>query len=212
MFRRILIVTAVQAEADAISKPSGTFVIAGGIGRVNAAITTTISILTDGPFEWIINAGVAGSLPKSNLQLGDVVVANKCVYAEEGLITSSGFKDMNEMGFSLGDFEGNTVPVDPWMLERLKPVGTEGSIATVATCSGTDEQADLIQNRTGCICEAMEGAAVVHTANRLGAPAIEIRSISNTTGERDAQQWNIDLALSNLGVAINKAITVLRGE
>ena len=58
----------------------------------------------------------------------------------------------------------------------------------------------------------MEGAAVVHTANRLGAPAIEIRSISNTTGERDAQQWNIDLALSNLGVAINKAITVLRGE
>ena len=119
---------------------------------------------------------------------------------------------MNEMGFSLGDFEGNTVPVDPWMLERLRPVGTEGSIATVATCSGTDEQADLIQNRTGCICEAMEGAAVVHTANRLGAPAIEIRSISNTTGERDAQQWNIDLALSNLGVAINKAITVLRGE
>ena len=212
MFRRILIVTAVQAEADAISKPSGTFVIAGGIGRVNAAITTTTSILTDGPFEWIINAGVAGSLPESNLQLGDVVIANKCVYAEEGLITSSGFIDMNEMGFSLGDFEGNTVPVDSWMLERLRPVGTEGSIATVATCSGTDEQADLIQNRTGCICEAMEGAAVVHTANRLGAPAIEIRSISNTTGERDAQQWNIDLALSNLGVAINKAITVLRGE
>ena len=34
MFRRILIVTAVQAEADAIRKPSGTFVIAGGIGRV----------------------------------------------------------------------------------------------------------------------------------------------------------------------------------
>ena len=210
MSRRILIVTAVQAEADAIGKLGDTFVIASGIGRVNAAITTTTSILTDGPFEWIINAGVAGSLPKSNLQLGDVVVANKCVYAEEGLITSSGFKDMNEMGFSLGDFEGNTAPVDSWMLECLGSVGTVGSIATVATCSGTDEQADLIQNRTGCICEAMEGAAVVHTAQRLGIKAIEIRVISNTTGTRETQKWDINLALANLGKTINNAITALR--
>jgi len=209
---RILIVTAVQAEADAIGKLGDTIVIASGIGRVNAAITTTTSIFTDGPFEWIINAGVAGSLPKSNLQLGDVVIANKCVYAEEGLITSSGFKDMNEMGFSLGDFEGNTVPVDPWMLERLRSVGTVGSIATVATCSGTDEQADLIQNRTGCICEAMEGAAVVHTAQRLGIKAIEIRVISNTTGNRETQKWDINLALANLGKTINNAITALRGS
>ena len=43
MSRRILIVTAVQAEADAIGKLGDTFVIASGIGRVNAAITTTIS-------------------------------------------------------------------------------------------------------------------------------------------------------------------------
>jgi len=210
MSRRILIVTAVQAEAEAIGKPRGTFVVAGGIGRVNAATTTTSSILTDGPFEWIINAGVAGSLPGSNLEIGDIVIADKCVYAEEGLVTPSGFKDMREMGFSLGDFEGNTVPVDCWMSERLSSIGVVGSIATVATCSGTDEQASLIQHRTGCVCEAMEGAAVVHTANRLGTPTIEIRSISNTTGDRDAQKWNIDLALSNLGVAIGRAITLLR--
>jgi nucleoside phosphorylase len=119
---------------------------------------------------------------------------------------------MNEMGFSLGDFEGNTVPVDPWMLERLRSVGTVGSIATVATCSGTDEQADLIQNRTGCICEAMEGAAVVHTAQRLGIKAIEIRVISNTTGNRETQKWDINLALANLGKTINNAITALRGS
>ena len=36
-----------------------------------------------------------------------------CVYAEEGLLTSEGFGDMTALGFPLGDFEGNTVPVDP---------------------------------------------------------------------------------------------------
>jgi futalosine hydrolase len=209
MSRRILIVTAVQAEADAIGRPSGTHVVVAGIGRTNAAVATATSILSDGPFAWILNAGVAGALPESNLSIGDIVVANKCVYVEEGLMTPSGFKDMEEMGFSLGNFSGNEVPVDQWMLEQLSYLGRVAPIATVATCSGTDEQAKLVASRTGCICEAMEGAAVMHTANRVGAPGIELRSISNTTGNRDAQEWNLELALNNLGKTVNDAINAL---
>jgi len=209
MSRRILIVTAVQAEADAIGRPSGTNVVVGGIGRTNAAVATTTSILSDGPFAWILNAGVAGALPESNLSIGDIVVANKCVYVEEGLMTPNGFQDMEEMGFSLGNFSGNEVPVDQWMLEQLSYLGRVAPIATVATCSGTDEQAKLVASRTGCICEAMEGAAVMHTANRVGAPGIELRSISNTTGNRDAQEWNLELALNNLGKTVNDAINAL---
>ena len=209
MSRRILIITAVQAEADAIGRPNGAFVVAGGIGRTNAAAATTTAILSDGPFTWVINAGVAGALPESNLILGDIVVADSCVYTEEGLITPSGFQDMEQMGFSLGNFGGNKVPVDSWMLERLSPLGTVGVIATVATCSGSDAQAALVVSRTGALCEAMEGAAVVHAAHRVSAPAIEIRSISNTTGERESQAWDLDLALNNLGQSVNKAINAL---
>ena len=209
MSRRILIVTAVQAEADAIGRPSGTHVVVGGIGRTNAAVATITSILSDGPFAWILNAGVAGALPESNLSIGDIVVANKCVYVEEGLMTPNGFQDMEAMGFSLGNFSGNEVPVDQWMLEQLSYLGRVAPIATVATCSGTDEQAKLVASRTGCICEAMEGAAVMHTANRAGAPGIELRSISNTTGNRDAQEWNLELALNILGKTVNDAINAL---
>jgi futalosine hydrolase len=104
MARRILIITAVQAEADVIGRPNGTFVVAGGIGRTNAAAATTAAILSDGPFSWVINAGVAGALPESSLSLGDIVVANKCVYAEEGLESPDGFQNMDQMGFSLGNF------------------------------------------------------------------------------------------------------------
>jgi len=212
MSRRILIVTAVQAEADAIGRPNGTFVVAGGIGRTNAAAATTAAILSDGPFNWVISAGIAGAFPESNLSIGDIVIANRCVYAEEGLETPDGFQNMAQMGFKLGNFIGNDVPVDPWMLERLSAIGTVAAIATVATCSGTNEQANLIQERTGCVCEAMEGAAVVHAANRVGAPAIEVRAISNTTGNRNTQEWDITLALQNLDAAIEKSINALWNE
>ena len=212
MSRRILIVTAVQAEADAIGRPGGTFVVASGIGRTNAAAATTAAILSDGPFTWVISAGVAGALPKSNLSIGDIVVASKCMYAEEGLQAPEGFQNITEMGLSLGNFSGNEVPVDSWMKERLSKIGTVAPIATVATCSGTDAQAILVQERTGCICEAMEGAAVVHAANRVSAPAIEIRAISNTTGNRDAQEWNLELALQNLSKSMKKTINALWGD
>jgi len=210
MSRRILIVTAVQAEADAIGRPKGTFVVSSGIGRTNAAAATTAAFLSDGPFTWVINAGVAGALPKSGLRVGDIVIAKKCVYIEEGLMTPDGFQNMEQMGFSLGNFSGNAVPVDPWMVERFSPLGHVASIATVATCSGSDKQAELVRERSGCACEAMEGAAVVHAAHRLGAPSIEIRTISNTTGNRDLQEWDLELALSVLGQVVNEAITSLR--
>ncbi|MBC8202097.1 MAG: futalosine hydrolase [Planctomycetes bacterium] len=212
MSRRILIVTAVQAEADAIGRPSGTFVVAGGIGRTNAAAATTAAILSDGPFTWVLNAGVAGSLPNSNLSLGEIVVANACIYAEEGLQTPDGFQNMQEMGLSLGNFEGNEVPVDSWMLERLSNIGIAAPIATVVTCSGSNAQAKLVQERTGCLCEAMEGAAVVHAAKRVGAPAIEIRVISNTTGDRENQEWDFELALNVLNKAVDASIHALWSE
>ncbi len=210
MTRRILIVTAVQQEADAIGLPEDTHVVAGGIGRTNAAVATTTAMHAECPFELVISAGVAGSLPNSGLSVGDVVVADSCVYVEEGLVTPDGFQDMAAMGFCLGDFEGNCVPVDATLLNRLRGIGVAGSIATVATCSGTDEQAQLVADRTSCVCEAMEGASVVHAACIAGLPGIEIRAISNTTGNRDSQQWDLDLALANLGNAVNAAITALR--
>ena len=210
MARRILIVTAVQQEADAIGFSDSAYVVAGGIGRTNAAVATTTAIHNEGSFDFVISAGVAGSLPNGNLSIGDVVVASSCVYMEEGLVTPDGFQDMDAMGFSLGDFTGNTVPVDATLLSRLGEIGITGSIATVATCSGTDEQASLVAERTGCVCEAMEGAAVVHAARIAGLPASEIRVISNTTGNREAQKWDLHLALESLRVAVHTAVTALQ--
>ncbi|MCZ6835283.1 MAG: futalosine hydrolase [Planctomycetota bacterium] len=214
---RVLIVTAVEAEAKSIGDHKDTIVIVGGIGRTNAAAATTQAILEQGPFDAVLSAGVAGSLPGAgagagmDLDLGDVIVATKCVYVEEGLITPEGFKGMQGLGFTLGSFEGNEVPVDSDLLELVIKDYRSGPIATVATCSGTDEAAREVVRRTGALAEAMEGAAVVHAAMRLGLPGLEVRAISNTTGRRDAQRWDLRRGLSALGDAIRAALASLQG-
>ncbi len=209
MARRILIVTAVDAEADAIGKPKGTFVVSGGIGRTNAAAATMAALLSDGPFHWIVNIGVAGALPESGLNIGDVVIGSESVYMEEGLQSPDGFQDIGDMGFTLGQFEGNRVPADAWMIEQLSSMGTVGTIATVATCSGTDEHASSVVQRTGAIAEAMEGAAVLHVATQMNTPAIEVRVISNTTGNRDSQSWDLPLAFEKLEHVTTQVLQLL---
>lgn len=191
----LLLITAVDAEAAALADVPDATIVVAGIGRANAAAATTQAILEHGPFEAVCSVGVAGALPGAELQLGETIVAEACIYAEEGLQTPDAFLDMQAMGFPLGDFTGNRVPVDPGLLRRLQGHAPTGLIATVATCSGSDLQAQLISRRTRAIAEAMEGAAVVHAARRLHLPAIELRTISNTTGDRDRQHWDLPGAL-----------------
>jgi futalosine hydrolase len=211
---RVLIVTSVEAEARAIGPIDGAHIIISGVGRTNAAAATTEAIVRQwnrGPgFDAVINVGIAGALPGSNLAIGDVVLASSCIYAEEGLISAHGFVGMQGLGFALGDFEGNAVPVDEELLDKLSGAFPIGPIATVATCSGTAAAAQEVLRRTGALAEAMEGAAVVHAARRLKAPAIELRAISNTTGDRAQQQWDLQRGLAALGEAVGKAMKQLR--
>lgn len=195
--RSILAIVAVEAEARAL-EGSGWEVVVAGIGRTNAAAAATQAILERGPFAAVLSVGVAGSLPGSGLSIGDLVVASESVYFEEGIETPSGFLDSAGLGFPLGPFNGNRVPADPRLLGQLEGFGRVAPIATVATCSGIDRLAALVASRTGAAAEAMEGAAVMHAATRLGVPAAEVRSISNTTGDRPRQRWDLAAALGSL--------------
>jgi len=199
---RVLIVTAVQAEADAVEGLQNTHVVVSGIGRTNAAVATTTALIEEGPFDAVISAGVAGILPDAPLVVGDVMLASVCIYAEEGIETPEGFRDMASIGFPMGDFPGNSISVDPTLLAGAATGYPTGPIATVATCSGTDTLAREIVRRTGALSEAMEGAAVVHAALHRGVPGLEVRAMSNTTGTRDLQEWDLELALERLKAAM----------
>jgi futalosine hydrolase len=63
-----------------------------------------------------------------------------------------------------------------------------------------------VVKRTGALVEAMEGAAAALVARRLGVPMAEVRVISNTTGDRKAQRWEMSDALATLAQVIGQML------
>jgi futalosine hydrolase len=204
----LLVVASTEREASCF-RDVGIPVVVSGVGRVNAAISTTLALAGrtgDAPPPLVVSAGIAGALPSEDgtpaVPIGAVVLGAAAHAAEEGIQTPSGFRTIGELGFPIASFApDNRIPADPEGLARLRsalPDAHVGDIATVATCSGTDALAVEIARRTTAIAEAMEGAGVLHAARLLGGRAVEIRVISNTTGDRDRQVWRLDDAFARL--------------
>lgn len=184
--------------------PGGLAVVVTGIGKANAAAAVARCI-RPGVDRAVLSLGVAGALPASNLRPGDAIVGTDSLFADEGLQTSDGFVDCGAMGFPLAPapWSGPGVPADPTLLARLRDIApSAGRIATVSTCSGTDALAAQVAARTGARAEAMEGAAVGLVAARLGVPFAEVRTISNLTGGRSRQGWDLPAALAELARVI----------
>lgn len=64
-------------------------------------------------------------------------------------------------------------------------------MVTVSTCSGTDQAAQSMVERTGGICENMEGAAVAQICRLYEVPFLELRGISNQVENRDLERWDL---------------------
>ncbi len=177
-------------------------VVCTGIGKANAAAAVA-SAADPARHKSILNLGIAGSLPGSGLNLRELVIATESSFSDEGVQTPDGFVPCHEMGFPIGNFPGAAVLASQQVMRRLSVAlrslnPRTAPIATVSTCSGTNELARTIQDRTGAIAECMEGAAVGLAAQRAGIPFAEVRVISNTTGDRNSQVWDLKGSLSVL--------------
>jgi futalosine hydrolase len=158
-----------------------------------------------------------GSMPAYRLPLLAWVLASRSTFADEGLVSPDGFQSLAEMGFpmidepvvapgcggpSLGLSDALARPLGGVVEARAGREGELGGVvapvATVSTCSGTDALAAEVARRTGALAEGMEGAAAGLVCARLGVPFAELRVISNTTGERSRQRWDVRGALAGL--------------
>lgn len=170
-----------------------------GVSKSNAAGAVAMH-LDPQKHAAVLSIGIAGAYPAAApLPLGSALVGTRSVMADDGVIASTGFTTCAKLGFPLGLSGSDTFEVDAALLALLRPLmEAEGPIATVSGCAGTDALAHERAERTGAVAEGMEGAAVGLVAARRGVAFVEIRTISNTTGERAGQRWNIPLALSRL--------------
>ena len=186
-----------------------------GVGKANACGAVG-RVLDSDRHIGVLSAGIAGALPADSgccaCQVLDVVCARESVFADEGVQTPDGFESLAKMGFPLFD-DGTDLIAHPkesldW-LDRFSDVS--GAVACVSVCSGTDAQSRAVAARTGAIAEAMEGAAIGLGARRVDRRILtgELRVISNTTGARGSQRWDLDGAMDRLGEVIGQAVGAL---
>ena len=68
-----------------------------GIGKVNAAWAATV-LCEKFPLTLLINHGVCGAYPETELRIGDIAVAQKEMYGDEGVIEREGWYDLERIG------------------------------------------------------------------------------------------------------------------
>ncbi len=155
-----------------------------GIDKANAAHGTTLLLERFKP-DFVYNIGVAGAYPSSGLKIGDVVIAEKEIYGDEGLLAKDGFHPMNKILNNAVQYE-----FIMHITENLKEFKNKGNFVTVSTCTGTLEKGKEIEKKFNAICENMEGAAIAHICLLSGIPVAEIRGISNIIEDRTAAPLN----------------------
>ncbi|WP_419875761.1 futalosine hydrolase [Candidatus Pristimantibacillus sp. PTI5] len=210
--KRVLIVTAVDAERDAVLRGlqgiPDVDVIAAGVGAAAAAARTAAMLAPSAiAYRLVISAGIGGGFA-GQAEIGSLVVSNLIVAADLGAETPEGFLSLDELGFGSARIPASAV----WsnlLFDAIHSAGLpvcSGPILTVTTATGTAATtAALAERVSGAAAEGMEGHGVAVAAAGFGIPVTEIRAISNAVGPRDRAAWRIGEALVSLEAA-SKAI------
>lgn len=170
-----------------------------GVGKANAAGAVARALAMH-DYASVLSLGIAGALPHASpLGIGQSLLADPCILADDGLGRPAGFSSQSELGFPAHERLGERFAADAGLASVLAGAADRiGPCATVSTCSGTEALAQEVAARTGALAEDMESAAVGLVAARLGVPFASLRVVSNRTGDRDQQCWDLEAALSRL--------------
>ncbi len=189
----ILIVVATPLEAQRLPVLPHSRLIVSGIGAVNAALSTQQALLEQ-KADLVLSVGIAGAYPKSGLELGDVIVSSRLVYAGLGVQNDS---RVEALGFPIAEGIFQTLPVWQHAQAFAKAAQLEYGVMTTLETVTTDlTRASGIERQFEARAEAMEGAGIAQAALRFAVPTLEIRAISNMVGDR--QNWQIKTALGQL--------------
>ncbi|MFS7422336.1 5'-methylthioadenosine/adenosylhomocysteine nucleosidase [Carnobacterium maltaromaticum] len=174
-----------EAKADFIEGQIGEIevvLVRCGIGKVNAALTTTL-LLAKHDIDLIVNTGSAGGIG-AGLHIGDVVIASEMAYHDV---------DATVFGYSIGQ-----VPQMParyianrGIIEKtitaakktgLTPV--KGLIVTSDSFIASQAQTDVIlSNFPDALASEMEGAAIAQVCYQFDVPFVIIRAMSDVADE-----------------------------
>tara|TARA_B110001454_G_C12611270_1_gene388788 strand:+ start:110 stop:688 length:579 start_codon:yes stop_codon:yes gene_type:complete len=190
----VLIVAATKSEITS-DKISDLPILITGVGMVNTAINLT-KALNNNDYDLVINMGVAGCF-LDEIKIGEVVEVVEDCFSEIGFENGESFSEFSEFDIKMKyKVEGKT------SLRKVKGL-------TVNTVHGNENSIHKMVERLHPDIESMEGAAVFKVCEEMKIPCIQLRSISNKVEKRNKENWNLDLAISNLNIEVEKIITTL---
>lgn len=180
-------------------------VVTLGVGKAAAAAAITAAIVELRP-RWVLLFGVCGAYPSGHvledgLDVGRVCVVGEEWLADEGVEAEAGFVSIAALGLgSVGPFAA-----DPGRAREAAAILGAPIVrgATVSGCSGTDAASRAIAGRTRAVVESMEGAAVAIACARLGVPWVQVRCVSNRTGDRARGGWDLPRAVAGVQAAVH---------
>lgn len=175
-----------------------------GIGKVNAAILTTLIIREFKP-DYLINSGVAGGYNR-NLKPLDVVIGQRMFYYDVQL-------EPGRTDIRYGQLQGEPFifPSSDELIEILKASDDKLKVGDIATadCFQTnraymDELVEKYFSDLNILAVDMESTAVAHVCYKFKIPFVVIRSISDVIGVNQEQVYDnfLERACHNSSAAV----------
>jgi len=190
----VLIVAATKFEITS-GKIQQNSILITGVGMVNAAINLTKKLMIK-KYDLVINMGVAGSF-SDELKNGDVVEVVEDNFSELGFENKFEFSRFTDF-FLKTEFYNSAKT----SLRKAKAI-------TVNTVHGNNHSISEIIQRENPDIESMEGASIFKICEEFHIPCMQIRSISNKIEKRNRNNWDLDLAIRNLNIEVEKLIDSL---
>ncbi len=171
-----------------------------GVGKVNAAMTTTLLLEHFRPTR-VIFTGIAGAIDP-NLEPGDIVIARRMAYHDMGTLWTEGMEHGGVKNRLTGEDNPVFFPADPNLLAaadcgahkavfdpitlqsgKRPPKVITGTIVTGDAFVASREKGKEFEEKLGADAVEMEGAAVAQVCYQRGVGCLVIRSMSDKADE-----------------------------
>ncbi|MCC6783092.1 MAG: futalosine hydrolase [Planctomycetes bacterium] len=200
----LLLVCADPREGAALDALVGRRPFVVGVGKATAACQLAARLARH-EVGAVLAFGVGGALPAAPssrpLELLQLVVVVESVLADEGVESPDGFLDLAALGLGEAVVHRHDQRLAAAAARALGGLELVRA-ATVSTCSGTDARAQAIATRTGARLETMESAALALVCATFAVPFVELRCVSNATGDRTRAAFAIPAACTRVQTAV----------
>ena len=182
--------------------------VESGIGKVNAAISTTL-LISNFKVDKIIFTGVAGAV-NPDIKVTDIVIATDLVESDMDVTAGGNYK--------LGEIprmKSSNFKADPYLFTLADSVATKlfGSEKVhKGRIISRDEKVKKLREIFEAECVEMEGAAVAHVCEVLNVPFIVLRSISDKADDEAGMTFDefVKIAAKNSKSIVEGILSIIK--